>query len=130
MSGQERLRKIFRIQCHDEIGPASFGAPAEGIVSWVGRDAWQSSGRNKFRILSQQIDYLPDEWTPDAQPSQDLFVFQKNLTAHQPDKRTPSIQSRSSLALGFLAAISVDLSPAIPATRTDVSTTPLGRFLF
>jgi len=41
-----------------------------------------------------------------------------------------SIQSRSSLALGFLGAISVDLRPAIPATRTDVSTTPLGRFLF
>jgi len=43
---------------------------------------------------------------------------------------SPSIQSRSSLALGFLGAISVDLSPVIPATRTDVSTTPLGRFLF
>ena len=81
------MRKILRVQCHDEIGPASFGAPAEGIVSWVGRDAWQSSGRNKFRILSQQIDYLPDKWTPDAQLSQDLFVFQKNLIAHQPDKR-------------------------------------------
>jgi hypothetical protein len=34
------------------------------------------------------------------------------------------------LALGFLGATSVDLSPAIPATRTDVSTTPLGRFPF
>ena len=43
---------------------------------------------------------------------------------------SPSIQSRSSLALGFLGAIFVDLSPAIPATRTDVSTAPLGRFLF
>lgn len=42
----------------------------------------------------------------------------------------PSIQSRSSLALGFLGAISVALSPAMPATRTDVSTTPLGRFPF
>jgi len=42
----------------------------------------------------------------------------------------PSIQSRSSLALGFFGVISRDLSPAIPATRTDVSTTPLGRFLF
>jgi len=41
-----------------------------------------------------------------------------------------SIQSRSCLALGFLGAISGDLNPAIPATRTDVSTTPLGRFLF
>jgi hypothetical protein len=41
-----------------------------------------------------------------------------------------SIQSRSSLALGFLGAISEVLSPAIPATRTDVSTTPLGRFRF
>src|ERR1700722_17052979 len=42
---------------------------------------------------------------------------------------SPSIQSLSSLALGFLGAISGDLNPAIPATRTDVSTTPLGRFL-
>ena len=41
-----------------------------------------------------------------------------------------SIQSRSRLALGFLGAGSVDLNPAIPATRTDVSTTPLGRFIF
>jgi hypothetical protein len=32
-----------------------------------------------------------------------------------------SIQPRSSLALGFLGVISWDLSPAIPATRTDVS---------
>ncbi len=40
------------------------------------------------------------------------------------------IQSRRSLALGFLGVISRDLSPAIPATRTEVSTTPLRRFLF
>jgi len=82
MGGQERLREILRIQCHDEIGSASFSAAADGIVSRIGRDAWQSSGRNKFRLLSQQIDYLPDEWTPDAQPLQDSFVFQKNLIAH------------------------------------------------
>ena len=48
-----------------------------------------SQGRDKFRLLSQQIDYLPDEWTPDAQLSQHPFVFQKNLIAHQPDKRIP-----------------------------------------
>jgi hypothetical protein len=41
-----------------------------------------------------------------------------------------SIQSRSSLALGFRGTVSADFSPAIPATRTEVSTTPLGRFLF
>jgi hypothetical protein len=86
---QERLRKIFWIQCHDEIGSASFSATAEGIVSWIGRDAGQGRGRNKFRLLSQQIDYLPDEWPPDAKLSQDSFVFQKNLIAHQPDKRIP-----------------------------------------
>lgn len=89
MRGQERLRKILRIQCHDEIGPASFGATAEGIIAWIGRDAWQSRGRNKFRLLSQQIDYLPGEWTPDAKPSQDSFIFQKNFIAHQPDKHIP-----------------------------------------
>lgn len=42
-----------------------------------------------FRLLSQQIDYLPDEWTPNAQLSQDTFVFQKNLIADQPDKHIP-----------------------------------------
>lgn len=42
---------------------------------------------------------------------------------------SPSIQSLSSLALGLLGGISEEFSPAIPATRTDVSTTPLGRFL-
>jgi hypothetical protein len=41
-----------------------------------------------------------------------------------------SIQFRSRLALGFLGAISGVLSPAIPATRTNVSTTPRGRFRF
>lgn len=35
-----------------------------------------------------------------------------------------------SLALGFLSGISSDLNPAIPANRTEISTTPLGRFLF
>ncbi len=80
------MRKILWIQCHDEIGTASFSATAEGIVPRIGRDAWQSRRRNKFRLLSQQIDYLTEEWTPDAQPSQDSFVFQKNLIAHQPDK--------------------------------------------
>lgn len=43
---------------------------------------------------------------------------------------SPSIQFRSRLALGFLGAIAGAFSPAIPATRTDVSTTPLGRFRF
>jgi len=43
---------------------------------------------------------------------------------------SPSIQFRRRLALGFLGAIAGALSPAIPATRTDVSTTPLGRFRF
>lgn len=42
---------------------------------------------------------------------------------------SPSIQFRSRLALGFLGPPG-DLSPAIPATRADVSTTPLGRFRF
>jgi hypothetical protein len=89
MGGQKRLRKILRIQCHDEIGSASLSATAEGIVARIGRDAWKSRSRNKLRLLSQQIDYLPDEWTPDAQPSQDSFVFQKNLIAYQPDKSIP-----------------------------------------
>jgi hypothetical protein len=83
------LREIFWVQRHNEIGSASFSARAEGIVSRIGRDVWKSRGRNKFRLLSQQIDYLPDEWTPDAQPSQDSLVFQKNVITHQPDKRVP-----------------------------------------
>src|SRR5581483_3188508 len=37
-----------------------------------------------------------------------------------------SIQFRRSAALGFLTGLS-DLNPAIPATRTEVSITPLGR---
>ena len=51
----------------------------------------------------------------------------------QPAMCIPSLISDhpagNSLALGFLGVISGDLKPAIPATRTDVSTTPLGRFL-
>jgi hypothetical protein len=76
------LREIFRIQRDNEIGSASFSASAEGIVSWIGRDVWKSRGRNMFRLFAQEIDYLPDEWAPDAQPSQDSFVFQKNLITH------------------------------------------------
>jgi hypothetical protein len=83
-----------------------------------------------FRLFAQEIDYPSDEWTPDAQPSQDSFVFQKNLILTSQTNISPSIQSRRSLALGFLGAISGDLNPATPDTRTDVSTTPLGRFLF
>ncbi len=89
MSRQECLREILRIQRHDEIGLASLGTCTEGIISRIGRDVWQSGGRNKVGPLSQQIDYLPDQWTPDAQPSQDSLVFQKNLITHQPDKRIP-----------------------------------------
>ena len=81
------MREISRIQCHDEIGPASFSARAERIVSRIGREVWQGLGRNKFRLLSQQIDYPPDEWPPDTQPSQDSFVFKENLIVHQPEKR-------------------------------------------
>jgi len=73
------LREILRIQRHDEIGAANFGAPAKGIVARIRGNIWQGRGRNKFRLLSQQIDYLPDEWTPDAQLPQDSLVFQKNL---------------------------------------------------
>jgi len=80
---------MLRIQRHDETCPASFSARAEGIISRIGRDVWQSRGRDKFRLLSQQINYLPDEWTPDTQLCQDAFVFQKNLITHQPDKRVP-----------------------------------------
>jgi hypothetical protein len=83
------LREIFRIQGHNEIGSAGFSTRAEGIVSRIGRNIWKSRGGNRFRFLSQQIDYLPDEWTPYAQPSQDSFIFQKNLIAHEPDKRIP-----------------------------------------
>jgi hypothetical protein len=83
------LREIFRIQRHHEIGAANFGAAAEGVVARIRRDIWQSRGRNKFRLLSQQIDYLPDEWAPDAKLSQDSFIFQKNFIAHQPGKRIP-----------------------------------------
>lgn len=72
---------------HDEIGPASFSTRAEGIVSRIGRDVWKGRGKDKFRLLSQKIYYLSDKWTPDAQPAQDAFVFQKNLLAYQPDKR-------------------------------------------
>ena len=42
-----------------------------------------------FRLFAQEIDYLPDEWTTDAQPCQDSLVFKKDLIAHQPDKRIP-----------------------------------------
>jgi len=73
--------KSFGVQRHDEIGLASLSACTEGIMSRIGRDVWQSGGGNKIRPRSQQIDYLPDEWTQDAQPSQDSLVFQKNLIA-------------------------------------------------
>jgi len=73
------------------------------------------------------------------------YVFQSRRTPSLPKTRlysrrissltsqtnvSLSIQFRSRLALGFLGAIAGALSPAIPATRTDVSTTPLGRFRF
>ncbi|PYX27197.1 MAG: hypothetical protein DMG77_19565 [Acidobacteria bacterium] len=29
-------------------------------------EMWKSRGWDEFRLLSQQIDYLPNEWTPDS----------------------------------------------------------------
>lgn len=40
-----------------------------------------------FRFFAQEIDYLADGWTTDAQPLQDSFVFKKNFIAHKPDER-------------------------------------------
>ncbi len=42
-----------------------------------------------FCLFAQQIDYFTDNRTADAQPRQDLFVFNNDLVAHQPDKRVP-----------------------------------------
>jgi hypothetical protein len=66
------LRKILRIQRHDEIRSASFSATAERIVSRIGRDVWKGRGRNRFRLLSKQNDYLPDEVAPYAKLSLNL----------------------------------------------------------
>lgn len=74
------------------------------ILPMTGR---RTPSRSKTRLYSRRISSL---------------TSQMNVSS--------SSQSRSSLALGFFWAIFVDLSPAIPATRTDVSTTPLGRFIF
>ena len=40
-------------------------------------------------LFAQEIDYFTDDWTTDAQPPQDSFVFQEYFIAHQPDKRIP-----------------------------------------
>lgn len=42
-----------------------------------------------FRPFAQEIDYLTDDWTTDAQPPQNSLVFQKNLITNEPDKRIP-----------------------------------------
>jgi hypothetical protein len=76
------LRKILRIQCHDEISFAPFSAGADGIVARIRGDVWKSRGRDMFRLFTQEIDYLTDDWTTDSQPPQDSFVFQKNLITH------------------------------------------------
>jgi hypothetical protein len=81
--------KSFGVQRHDDIGSPSFSARADGIISGIGRDVWQSRRRNKFRLLSQQIDYLPNELTPDAYLSKTRLYSRENLIAHQPDKRIP-----------------------------------------
>jgi hypothetical protein len=76
--------------------------------------------------VRQEIDYLTDDWTADSQPPMTLLYSRRisSLTGH-----SPPIQSRSGFALGFLDALSVDLSPAISAIR-DVPTMPPGGFLF
>jgi hypothetical protein len=71
-----------------------------------------------FRLFAQEIGYLPDEWTPDAQPSQDSFVFRRISSLTSQTNVSPSFQSRSSLALGILGAISRDLNPAIRGVRS------------
>ena len=51
--------------------PAS-AQPQKGSSPGIGRNVWKGRGRNRFRLLSKQIDYLPDEVAPYAKLSLNL----------------------------------------------------------
>jgi hypothetical protein len=55
------LRKIFRIQSHNKVGPTSFGTGTKRIIAGIGRDIWQFGDRYEFRFLAQQIDDFANE---------------------------------------------------------------------
>ena len=109
--------------------PQKGSSPGSGEM--FGRaEAGTSSASSRSRLI---IFPMSARRTPSL-PKTRLYSRRISLLTSQTNV-SPSIQSRSRLALGFLGAVfvdlnPVDLNPAIPATRTDVSTTPLGRFLF
>jgi hypothetical protein len=82
-----------------------------------------ASSRRRLTILP-----MSERWTPNL--ARTRLYWETISSVISQANVFDSIQSRSNLALGFLGAIPEVFSPAIPATRTDVSTTPLGRFLF
>jgi hypothetical protein len=126
-------------------------ASAESPWGLMSQENLPRPARNTGRTDHQrdQEKYLPQTRSEQAL----LLRFKRLMTLPIAERRTPSRantvlysrmissvtsqvnvpclnQSRSTLALEFCDAIFSNLRPAIPATRTDVSTTPLGRFRF
>jgi hypothetical protein len=104
--------------------PQKGSSPGSGEM-FGGAEAGTSSASSRSRLT---IFPMSGRRTPSL-PKTRLYSRRISSLTSQTNV-SASIQSLSSFALGFLGSISGYLNPAIPATRTDVSTTPLGRFLF
>ena len=129
VSAQECLRKIPPIQRDQKICFPIFCTNAKHVISGIGRYRQRSGGVYLFGFFLQQIDDAADQSLADAQSRKHSFVFVKisSETSHVNVFR--SNQWRINCALGLAADLS-ERNPAIPATSTDVSITPLGRFFF
>jgi hypothetical protein len=114
------MKSAWPVSAHAQKGssPGSgemFGREETGTCS--------ASSRSRLTIFP-----MSERWTPSL-PKTRLYSKRMSSLTNQTNVSS-SVQILSSLALGFFGVMSEDLSPAIPATRTDVSRTPLGRFLF
>jgi len=103
--------------------PQNGSSPGSGeMFGRVGECTNSASSRSKLTIFPMR-----GRRTPNLANTRLYSTMISSVTSQT--NVSPSIQSLSSFALGLRVGISKDFSSAIPATRTDVSTTPLGRFL-
>ena len=124
---QPALREVRPVQGHDEVGAASFGAPPERrIVNGSGCASMERLGATISAASRSRFTTFPtsDRRTPQRRSTSTYSSRMAALMSHV--KVSCSIHARRNSALGFLVGSSV-LKPAIPATRTEMSTTPLRR---
>jgi hypothetical protein len=117
------LRKVFWVQCDDEVSIAVLGTITNVIVVRVRRKIAGRAGLDVFTLGPQRVNDFSDERTADAKPGEHFSVLPEDFIADQPDER-PLFHPPLHEFRARNAALTEFFIPATPATNTDVSTTP------